>query len=120
MIDRMLPIIAKQIAPYKEVVYRALMKDKTKDPDMEKANEFVKNNDYDSALDTYLGVWKRSKNPAAGVNAGIMYEALGDLDSALATVKAVVDETANKTAMGEYNRLLREKKAQEELMKQLQ
>ena len=53
------------------------------------------------------------------MNAGIMYEVLGDLDSALATVKEVVDATANKKAMGEYNRLLKEKKAQEELLKQL-
>jgi curli biogenesis system outer membrane secretion channel CsgG len=119
MIDDMLPKIAKQIAPYKETVYRGLMKDEMKNPEMEKADEFVKNNVYDSALRVYLDVWKRSKNPAAGVNAGIMYEVLGDLESALATVKEVVDATANKKAMGEYNRLLKEKKSQEELLKQL-
>jgi hypothetical protein len=119
MIDEMLPKIAKQIAPYKETVYRGLMKDERKDPQMEKADEFVKNSIYDSALRIYLDVWKASKNPAAGVNAGIMYEVLGDLDSALATVKEVVDATANKTAMGEYKRLLQEKKSQEELLQQL-
>jgi hypothetical protein len=119
MIDAMLPKIAKQIAPYKETVYRGLMKDETKDPQMEKADEFVKNNVYDSALRVYLEVWKRSRNPAAGVNAGIMYEVLGDLDSALAMVKEVVDATVNRKAMGEYNRLLKEKRDQEELRRQL-
>lgn len=120
MIDRMLPTIAKQIAPYKETVYRGLMKDEMKDPEMARADEFVKNKIYDSALDVYLGVWKRSKNPAAGVNAGIMYEVLGDLDAAIATVKNVVDATQNKKAMGEYRRLLDEKASQEEVQKQMQ
>ena len=119
MIDAMLPKIAKQIAPYKETVYRGLMKDETKDPEMKKADELVKNNLYDSALGIYLDAWRRSRNPAAGVNAGIMYEVLGDLDSAIATVRQVVDATANRKAMGEYNRLLKEKKDQEELLRQL-
>ena len=86
---------------------------------MKRADEFVKNRIYDNALRIYLEVWKSSKNPAAGVNAGIMYEVLGDLDSALAMVREVVDATANKTAMGEYNRLLKEKESQEELLRQL-
>lgn len=63
MIDAMLPKIAKQIAPYTETVYRALMKDGTKDPEMEKADELVKNNLYDNALRVYLDVWRRSRNP---------------------------------------------------------
>ena len=120
ILDQMVPKIAKQIAPYKEVVYRALMKDKTKNPDLKAADELVKGNLYDRALEIFLQVWSGTQNPAAGVNAGIMYEALGDLDSALRIVKEVVDRTADSAAMREYSRLLREKQSLERLKEQLQ
>jgi tetratricopeptide (TPR) repeat protein len=96
------------------------MNDETKNPDMVKADEFVKNGIYDSALAVFLDVWKNTQNPAAGVNAGIMYEAIGDIDNALKIVKEVVDRTANQAAMFEYKRLLKEKQSQEELARQLQ
>ena len=120
ILNQMVPKIAKQIAPYKEVVYRALMKDKTKNPDLKAADELVKGNLYDRALEIFLQVWSGTRNPAAGVNAGIMYEALGDLDSALRIVKEVVDRTADSTAMREYSRLLKEKQSLERLKEQLQ
>jgi curli biogenesis system outer membrane secretion channel CsgG len=120
IINGMVPIIAKQIAPYKEVIYRSLMKDKTKDPDMKAADELVKGSMFDNAREIFLKVWKDTQNPAAGVNAGITYEAVGDLDSALRIVKEVVDNTANSTAMREYKRLLNEKKSLERLKEQLQ
>jgi curli biogenesis system outer membrane secretion channel CsgG len=120
MVGRMLRKIAKQIAPYQETISRTLMNDETHNSEMKKAEEFVKNRFYDNALRIYVDAWKGSKNPAAGVNAGIMYEVLGDLDSALATVKEVADATAKKEAMEEYNLLLEEKQSQAELMEQLQ
>ncbi|MBN1412298.1 MAG: hypothetical protein JW969_15740 [Spirochaetales bacterium] len=120
MVNKMMPKIARQIAPYKIVVYRTLMSDETKNPDMEKADEFVKNNIFDNALKIYLDVWKTTQNPAAGVNASIMYEALGDLDGAIQMAKEVVDATANPTAMREYNRLQKEKKLQEEVSEQME
>ena len=120
IIDSMVPRIAKQIAPYKEVVYRSLMKDKTKNPDLKAADELVKGNRYADALGIFLKVWDDTKNPAAGVNAGIMYEVTGDLDSALIVVKEVADKTGDSTAMGQYKRLLSEKQSQERLQEQMQ
>ena len=120
IIDGMVPKIARQIAPYKEVVYRSLMKDKTKNPDLKTADELVKGNLYQNALEIFLKVWNNTQNPAAGVNAGIMYEVLGDLDSAVIVVKEVVDKTANSTAMGQYKRLLSEKQSLERLKEQMQ
>jgi hypothetical protein len=118
VIDTFMPQMAKQLAPYQVREHRTLMRDKTKDPRMDQADELVKGKIYDSALQIFLDVWQENGNPAAGYNAAILYEVTGQVDMAIEQMKAVVDRTADKKAMREYNRLLTVKKEQERLRQQ--
>jgi hypothetical protein len=118
LIDDFMPKMAKQLAPYQVREHRTLMRDKTKDPRMEQADSLVKGRVYDSALEIFLDVWQQNGNVAAGFNAAILYEVTGQLDMAISQMKSVVDRTAEKKAMREYNRLLMVKKEQERLREQ--
>jgi hypothetical protein len=118
LIDGFMPGIAKQLAPYQVREVRVLMRDKTKDPRLEQADQLVKGGVYDSALEIFLEVWQQGGNVAAGFNAAILYEVTGQLDAAISQMKSVVDRTADKKAMREYNRLLTVKQDQERLREQ--
>jgi hypothetical protein len=118
IINTFLPKMAKQLAPYQVREHRSLMRDKTKDPRMEQADEMVKGKIYDSALEIFLTVWRENGNVAAGFNAAILYEVTGQLDLAIELMKNVVDATADKKAMREYNRLLTVRQEQERLQEQ--
>jgi hypothetical protein len=118
LIDDFMPKMAKQLAPYQVREHRTLMRDKTKDPRMEQADDLVKGKIYDSALEIFLDVWQQNGNLAAGFNAAILYEVTGQLDMAISQMKSVVDRTADKKAMREYNRLLTVKQEQERLKAQ--
>jgi len=90
MVDDFIPQIARQLAPWISDERRVLMKDKAKDPAMKEADALVKDGDFSAALAAYLRIWKASANPAAGVNAAIMYEVSGDLDRAAAFLEETV------------------------------
>jgi hypothetical protein len=118
IIDSFMPKMAKQLAPYQVREHRTLMRDKTKDPRLEQADELVKGKVYDTALEIFLEVWQQTGNVAAGFNAAILYEVTGQLEAAISQMKSVVDRTADKKAMREYNRLLTVKQEQERLKEQ--
>jgi hypothetical protein len=118
LLDDFMPKMAKQLAPYQVREHRTLMRDKTKDPRMEQADDLVKGKVYDSALEIFLDIWQQNGNVAAGFNAAILYEVTGQLDMAISQMKSVVDRTADKKAMREYNRLLTVKQEQERLKAQ--
>jgi hypothetical protein len=118
LIDDFMPRMAKQLAPYQVRETRSLMRDKTKDPRLEQADGLVKGKIYDSALEIFLDVWRQNGNIAAGFNAAILYEVTGQLDMAISQMKSVVDRTADKKAMREYNRLLTVKQEQARLREQ--
>lgn len=119
LVDEILPKVARQIAPYRVTEYRRLMKDERNDARLERADELVKNRLYDKALDLFLAVWNERRNPAAGFNAAIMYEALGDLDSAVATMSAVADVSSERRVANEYRRLLKSQEERREVARQM-
>jgi hypothetical protein len=114
ILNKIIPGVARQLAPYEVWEARYLMNDKTKDPRMKEADNLVKGGIYDKALDLFLEIWYDNQNPAAGVNAAIMYEVLGNVDSALVQIQEVLDVSAERKVMYEYNRL---KKVKEDLEK---
>jgi uncharacterized protein YceK len=118
LIDDFMPKMAKQLAPYQVREHRTLMRDKTKDPRMEQADNLVKGKVYDSALEIFADVWQQNGNVAAGFNAAILYEVTGQLDMAISQMKSVVDRTGDKKSMREYSRLLAVKQDQERLKEQ--
>ena len=119
-IDAVVPSIAKQLAPYTVTEYRYLKEDKTKDPKMKQADEFVKGGIYQKALNLFMEVWESNQNPAAGFNAAIMLEAVGDIDGAIELMDNVMDISPDKDIMREYNRLLASKEQMETVAEQME
>ncbi|MCF7946673.1 MAG: hypothetical protein K9K80_01915 [Spirochaetia bacterium] len=105
--NEFVPEIQNQLAPRFEREYRTLEKDKNKNPEMDAAEEFVKNKQYQKALDIYTQVWYKNRNFAAGYNAAIMFEVMGKMDDAVTMMKEVYSETQERKAYSAYNRLVR-------------
>jgi curli biogenesis system outer membrane secretion channel CsgG len=104
-INNMIKAITRKLAPYKVRETRFLKKDKLKDPRMENADNFVKGQIYDKALNIYLEVWDDSQNIAAGFNAAIMKEVMGDLEGAKEMMGIVMELYPDSEVMSQYNRL---------------
>lgn len=97
--------ITKKLAPYVVAETRYLLKDKAKDPELKEANSLAYDQYYKESFDIYYDNWKRTHNPAAGYNAAILYEALGNIEQAVELMKEVVSVTNNEDAVKEYSRL---------------
>jgi len=102
-------LIRHDIAPYKSKEMREFAEDKTGvdvvKTEMKAAMEQVKAQNYKLALQAYLGIYERYKSPAAAENASILYEALGDTESALSIMQKVYDDTGNPKTQLIINRL---------------
>ena len=122
ILKRVLPQIARQIAPYKAREYRVMMNDqsKPKNPRMKDADVYVKGGVYDKALELYLEIWHGTGNPAAGVNAAILYEVTGNVDEAINVIEQVLEVSAEKKVMQEYNRLKQVREDLKRLEEQMQ
>lgn len=94
--------IRQDIAPYRSTEIRTFADDKTGNEvvkqEMKDAIVNVKAQNYKLALDAYLSIYERYKNPAAAENASILYEAMGDTESALSIMQRVYEDTGNPTA----------------------
>jgi hypothetical protein len=98
--------MSHDFVPYTAVEYRTLMKDTTKDDRMKEAAAQVKNKNYQLALNIYKTVYQETGNIAAGYNAAIFTEALGDLEGAIVLMQQLVHETGNPDASVSLNRML--------------
>jgi tetratricopeptide (TPR) repeat protein len=94
--------IRQDIAPYKTREMRTLAEDKTGadavKTEMKEALTHVKEQNYKLALQAYLGIYERYKSPAAAENASIIYEVLGDTESAFNIMQKVYEDTGNPAA----------------------
>lgn len=113
--DSALPSIARQIAPYTVVERRYLEADQAGDPRMKEAAKLAGKAEYARALDLYDGVYADSGNRAAGYNAAIVAELLGDLDGAIARMEGMVANGGGDKAAAELARMERRKADDERL-----
>jgi len=101
--------IPRDLAPYKLKEERAFAEDKSGDSKikdrMKKALSQVKEKKYELALDTYLGIYEQFKSVAAAENASIVYEVLGDTESALKIMQRAFEETNSPDAKPIIERL---------------
>jgi len=109
-------LIRQDIAPYKIREMREFAEDKTGvdavKTEMKAAMEQVKAQNYKLALQAYLGIYERYKSPAAAENASILYEALGDTESALRIMQKAYDDTGNpkvQLIIGRLSKILDDK-----------
>ena len=101
------PAIRKDVAPWQTTEHRALEKDAAKDPRMEEADALVKDGAYDRALGVYTAVYAETGNFAAGYNAAVLTEILGDLPAAIDMMGALGSATGNAKAVRERVRMIR-------------
>ncbi|MDR3049729.1 MAG: hypothetical protein LBV16_07860 [Elusimicrobiota bacterium] len=75
----------RELVPWTDIEKRKLMDDtmKKKDPSMKDALKLIDAKNYAAALQIYNTVYKKTSNYAAGYNAALLTEILGDLNEAL-------------------------------------
>jgi len=102
-------LIRRDIAPYKTREMREFAEDETGidalKTEMKAAMKQVKEQNYKLALQAYLGIYEQYKSLAAAENASILYEVLGDTESALSIMQKVYDDTGNPKAQQIIKRL---------------
>ncbi|GBU29465.1 hypothetical protein R84B8_03030 [Treponema sp. R8-4-B8] len=115
IIDEQLRYLARDIAPYYVHETRTFVTEKSKDKvliaEMKNALSLVKSGNYRSALDAYLGIYEQYKNIAAAENVSILYESLGEVQTAADFMRQVYSETGSPEAvnvLARLNRILRD------------
>ena len=97
-LDELVTQIVHELQPYVITKYLTLMEDKSKDPEMEKADKFAKNSSFEEAEKTFLAVYKSSGSKESGYNAALCQMAQGKLEDALALMTEVYSIYADKKA----------------------
>jgi tetratricopeptide (TPR) repeat protein len=106
--------MAVQLAPRVETVWYSLAEDKTKNPQMKEADKLVVDELYTEAMQLYLQIFEETKNPAAAINASIMYRVMGDLEGGVAYLDKAYGITHDKNILSarknmEYDIIERDK-----------
>ena len=116
VIDDQLRYLNRDLAPYIATETLTLAKDKSKDKtlksEMKNAAALVKVKNYSTALEYYLEIYFRHNSIAAARNASILYEALGNVQSAADLMKQVFIETGNtkvQEALARLDRVLEDR-----------
>jgi len=96
--------IRRAFAPYSMPEERKLA-DGGKDPDMQRAKLLVAEGSYQRALDLYGAEYRETGGFAAGFNAAIMKELLGDIDGSIADMDALARSFPKSRAANEAFRM---------------
>jgi hypothetical protein len=97
--------IHREVAPWTSTEFRQLVKDSGKNEALERADALVKKGQYREALAIYQSTYAAGGNFAAGYNAAIMTEILGDLAGAISLMDALYSATGNPKAANELRRM---------------
>lgn len=107
ILDRFQADIRRQLAPYQTTEYLVFADDEAKDKRMEAAKKLARDGFVDKAMRAYAAVFADTRNKAAGYNAALCREALGDRPGALADMRALADEFADARALRQAQRMQR-------------
>jgi hypothetical protein len=111
--------LSRAVAPYTTVVHRSLMEERSSDKElkneMKDVASVVRSGSYRTALNRYLAIYERYDNYAALHNAAIMYEALGDLGSAIGVMENAYNMTGNSNGRTYLTSLRQNQREQERL-----
>jgi|GEM_PF-1054305 len=106
IIDDFMPEVRDQLAPRTVREVRRLLRDPLDDPRMEEADDMAKDGLHRRAADSFLNIWYDTRNYAAGYNAAILFEVIGELDRAASLMREVAEQTGESRAYREANRLI--------------
>ncbi|MDR3343723.1 MAG: CsgG/HfaB family protein [Treponema sp.] len=109
IVQRILRLLGRDVAPWRITEKRTLEKETTKDKElkrrMQEAEAQVKVRSYKVALKAYNKIYEDTGSFAAAYNAAIMTEVLGDLPEAIVLMRQLEDETGNPKAGTELARM---------------
>jgi len=109
IINEQLRYLGRYIAPYKVIETRTFVTENSKNKflkaEMKDALSMVKSGNYRLALEAYIGIYERYKNIAAAENVSILYESLGEVQTAANFMQRVYNDTGNPRAMAVLDRL---------------
>jgi hypothetical protein len=100
-----LQYLNRDIAPWQIAETRTFEEDKLKDPRMKQAKIMLKENSFRSAFTVYTNIYKDSLNFAAGFNAALCTEILGNVGEAQDLMRRLWEDTGNPKARTELARL---------------
>jgi hypothetical protein len=100
-----LEYLKRDIAPWQLEEKRIFEEDKMKDPRMKNAKVMLKEKSFRSAYTLYTTIYKDSLNFAAGFNAAICTEILGNIEDAAALMQQLWEDTGNPKAQTELARM---------------
>jgi hypothetical protein len=117
-IEQFIKQVLRELQPYEETRYLRLEKDDTKDPAMEVADSLVKDGFIQRAYDQYIKIYETTGNFAAGYNAALLVQALGDLEEARRQMSALADATLDSRALRALSDIEREIESSKRLQEQ--
>jgi hypothetical protein len=97
--------LTREIAPYITRELRFLETDKSGDPAMRAADSLVRQDRYIDALKIYEMVYDSQGNFAAGFNAAVLTETVGDGEKAVAMMEELAARSGNPKAVTEAERM---------------
>ena len=97
-LDSLISKIMHEIQPYTITKKLDLLKDKSKDDRMKKANDYAKDGKLNDALKIYKSVYKENKNFEAGYNAAQILIAKNELNEARSLMEKLYSSTGDKRA----------------------
>src|SRR5574344_781472 len=98
-LDNLTRKILKEIQPYEETKYLSLLKDKTKNPERNTANQLAKNGLGAESEAKYYSVYQSTGDFTAGYNAALLLQAQGKLTEAKSLMTELVNTTGDKRAV---------------------
>lgn len=112
-VEEALQVILKDLLPYTQWERRTLKSFEGENAQFELARELVLEDSYQEALDLFEKVYQETGSLAAGYNAAILTEVLGNRDEAILQLEILLEETGEPYVGRELNRM-RQQKADEE------
>lgn len=103
------------IVPHYVYEQVSFMSNKPKDELYTIASKCVENGDLVSGLSYFEKAWKENKHVPSGYNAAILYQTMGNLDSAISLMREVAKYSANEDALKRLYIMETQKKNQEEV-----
>lgn len=97
-LDSLISKIMHEIQPYTITKKLDLLKDKSKDDRMKKANDYAKDGKLNDALKIYKSVYKENKNFEAGYNAAQILIAKNEFNEARSLMEKLYSSTGDKRA----------------------
>lgn len=112
--------LKKQIMPYIENKRISLLKDKTKNPQMENADSLVKSGNLDLAFTEFIKIYNSTSLFEAGYNAACILEAQEKYEEALELMKEIYKKSGNKKAKNALDEIRFEITSRDKLQRQIE